>query len=225
MTFERHQRGLPVYLFFVGFFAVGLANGLYRRAAFEHSPTLYWALDVAHFVILPVVLSVALRRCGWSASQFGVNLHADGVDWFDSIIASVLLFMLLLAAYQGFTNLGSMFVGSTGSAYYFAPEVTGQPAKALSAVYKSVSAGVWEEFVYKGLLTPVLLRSKHSPLKVLGLAVFSATTFSAIHWENGEAELIGTWCFGFIGFLLYTRFLDLAPFILAHTAIDLYHFW
>lgn len=223
---HAHKPPFPVAMFFLVFYSFGLMNGLYRDAALDYAPWLYWGLDALHFVMVPLCFVLLLGRTGWRAQDFGIDARASSVDWFDYSIAGVFLFMVLFAVYSTSTELGQELFGHAHTRGSFAAAApTEQPLRAMVAIYAACTAGVMEELVYKGLLTPVLVRFKDSPAKVLLLTLFSAAAFGVIHWENGVAEVFGTGCVGLVSFLLYVRFGSLVPFMLAHTAIDLVHFW
>ena len=223
---DEQRSFLPLYLFVALVFYYGFTNGFYKEAVYGYSQSLFWVQDFVGFVIIPILGFSFLHHFGWKASDFAVKLPANGLDWFHTFMLSLFLTVILWYLYRTVVETSYRSYDFSQPSFYFSLAIPeDQPARALFAIYSAATAGVVEEFTYKGAFFPILKKLNGSRLGTIVLALISAILFSAIHWENGYAELAGTFVYGFVGFLLFAKIRLLLPFVIGHTVIDLWHFW
>lgn len=92
----------------------------------------------------------------------------------------------------------------------------------LYVFYLSVTAGVFEEVVYRGF---VLLQLQKAGWPA-GLAViFSAIVFAGVHWSLGPAIWILAAVYGLFWGILYHRFRSLVPLMVSHFLFDFTSFY
>jgi hypothetical protein len=96
--------------------------------------------------------------------------------------------------------------------------------RALVALLFSVTAGVIEEVLYRGLFRQIVA-ALCGPTAVKTYIFGSALLFGLAHWEQGSVGLYRATAFGLAAAIVYLKLGDLRPLILAHALIDLYIFW
>jgi membrane protease YdiL (CAAX protease family) len=87
--------------------------------------------------------------------------------------------------------------------------------------YFGLSAGLVEEFLFRGLLYHAFSGLRHS------LALFllvSPLLFSLVHWEDGLANLAATWIVGIFMAAAYLGLRNLWPLVIGHVFTDLVWF-
>ena len=88
-------------------------------------------------------------------------------------------------------------------------------------IYFGLSAGLVEEFLFRGLLFRAFSEFQHSLLLFL---VVSPLLFSLVHWEDGLANLASTCIFGVFMAIAYLGFRNLWPLVIGHIFTDLVWF-
>jgi membrane protease YdiL (CAAX protease family) len=89
------------------------------------------------------------------------------------------------------------------------------------AVYLSLSAGIFEEVVYRGIAISQLKKISNN---TLFLVLTSTCLFVAIHWSAGVVTLMEAAVFGSFWAYIFIRNGRLLPLILAHFLYDLCFF-
>jgi membrane protease YdiL (CAAX protease family) len=87
----------------------------------------------------------------------------------------------------------------------------------LAVAYLAISAGLVEEFYYRGLMRLLFGR------RVAGTILFvliSSLVFAGSHWEWGELKLFYTFVWGVIFAMVYIATGNLWPGIIGHAAVD-----
>ncbi|HEX6317250.1 MAG TPA: CPBP family intramembrane glutamic endopeptidase [Burkholderiales bacterium] len=194
-------------------------NGLYLGAAFRASVPLFWFLDLAHFVLVPIASVWALWRfAGVRPPDYGLGPLAGRQPG----AAALAVYALVVAAFAygyGFARILALFVPwewpATGFLYSQAFPQHAAGGLALLA-YLSLTEALAEEIVFRGL--PALwLRAHVYPLA-------SAAAFAAIHWESGTREVVATFLLGVVLAALYLRVRNLWPFVTGHAVTDILAF-
>jgi membrane protease YdiL (CAAX protease family) len=194
-------------------------NGFYLGDAYRASPRLFWLLDVLQFVLVPAASVWALARfAGVAPRDYGLGALTGG----QRPAAALAIYALVVFAYvfgYGVARLLAFFVGWEWHASGF-DYSQAAPRNALGALlvllYLSLSAGVVEEIVFRGL-PALFLPPRLYPL-------LSAAAFGLIHWESGGRVVIATFLVGVVLAALYLRVRNLWPFVAGHAITDMLAF-
>lgn len=194
-------------------------NGFYLGAAWRVSPALFWALDLAQFVVVPWLSLWALQRfAGVAPRHYGLGPIVGRQGVFLALIAFPLVIVVCVLGY-GLAKILALFTpwGWQASAFLYSRAIPGSPAGALAVLlYLSLTAAFVEEIFYRGL--PALFLSR--PLYPL----VSAAAFALIHWESGTREVVATFLLGLLLAALYLRLRNLWPFVAGHAVTDMLAF-
>jgi len=118
------------------------------------------------------------------------------------------------------------FLGSELSSFtYFNVLPETHAARVLVAIYFSISAGVFEEIMYRALPWVYFSLLNLRRPNIVSYALISSVLFGFAHWENGLHEVFATFALGFVACVLYAKIRNIWPFVIAHTWIDLSAFW
>jgi membrane protease YdiL (CAAX protease family) len=117
-------------------------------------------------------------------------------------------FSELLTDPEGFFQYDSI-VPESGLLYY------------VVIIYFGLSAGLVEEFLFRGLLYRAFNDFRHSLALFL---VISPILFSLVHWEDGLANLASTYIVGVFMAVAYLGLRNLWPLIIGHIFTDLVWF-
>jgi len=194
-------------------------NGLYLGPAFGASAPLFWFLDLAQFVLVPLASVWALWRfAGVRPRDYGLGPLAGAQPPSFALV----LYLLVIAAFAygyGFAKLLALFVPWEwpATAFVYTQAFPHHAAGSLALLaYLSISEALAEEIVFRG--RPALwLRAQAYPLA-------SAAAFAAIHWESGTREVVATFLLGVVLAALYLRVRNLWPFVAGHAVTDMLAF-
>lgn len=201
--------------------AGALLNGLYNGPLYRINPSLFWAADVALFVLAPAAILYCLFTFARiRPTNYGLAFPPFG--GFESVASSVFLAFILAAAYEAAKYVGWAFTWP----WYVAPDFSYGAVtpsgllRPLVAGYWAITAGLVESVFYIGL--PWYLWRIHFGLvhrRRLFLCV-SAAIFAATHWEQGPHNVVAAFAFGLAAVLIYWKINDLWPIAGAHALID-----
>jgi hypothetical protein len=201
--------------------AVSLLNGLWLDALYRTSPLAFWAADVSHFVILPLIgVAVLGVFAGIWPRQYG--FHSFERDLSPLAIVGLLAFITFLywLCYSPVRDLAYRSLWQSAGYSYELMLPKWPPYRLLTTVYMSVSAGFVEEAVFRSL--PWLYFSMRFPnRRFVGLYVFTTSiVFAAIHWEQGPHGVIAAFSVGVMAAVMYSKLRNIWPFVFAHFATD-----
>ena len=202
-----------------------LTNGWYNAPLYEASKAGYWFLNAFMFLVVPTAALAALKRSTTGFRDFSIDLPRQPVDWFDILVLSAFLTVLLWLTYRTATVLAYAALQSPRPTFYFAMTIPNAPIlRPLVASYSALTTGWVEEWTYKGAL--YYLSTRYLPVSSRNAAfvMVSAVLFAVIHWENGIAEVTGAFFLALLGALLFLKIRNVLPFAIAHAGIDLWHF-
>ena len=217
---EAHFGGRHRYLLLA---AIGilplLVNGPIN-ARIAHSPWLYWSFELAIWVVLPTVLLLAtMRTHGFRFAHLYLHLSVIGYRGLPAVLLACLLFSpLMYGCYFGATALFERWFPEGGFFDYqtMIPEA-GIPYL-IAVLYFALSAGLVEEFLFRGLLWRAA-REFANPVPIFLLV--SPLAFSLVHWESGIANLAATWVVGLLAAAALLLLKNLWPLIAGHVFTDL----
>jgi membrane protease YdiL (CAAX protease family) len=194
-------------------------NGLYLDEAYRASRPLFWFLDIAQFVLVPLASLWALRRfAGVGPRDYGLGPLLGPRDRLVTLAAYPLVVAVFAAGYA-FARIVTLFLPWEwpATAFLYSQVIPLNPPGALAMLaYLSLSAAFVEEIFYRGL--PALcLRPGLYPL-------VSAAAFAVIHWESGTRELVAMFLLGVVLAALYLRIRNLWPFVAGHAVTDMLAF-
>jgi membrane protease YdiL (CAAX protease family) len=199
-----------------------LVNGLVNSVIAQH-PLLYWSFELLTWVVIPCgVLYFVSRTPGFSFADLGYHTSLRdrrnvGLVGLACLLFAPLVYAVYAFGYEFFSAIlpeDSFFsydsiVPEAGFFYY------------LVVIYFALSAGLVEEFLFRGLLYRAFAGFRHS--LVLFLLV-SPLLFSLVHWEDGLANLVTTYVVGVFMAFAYLGFRNLWPLVVGHVFTDLLWF-
>lgn len=209
------------------YFTMQLLNGFYNQSLYTNAPAAFWALDVITHAIVPVLLlGIIVLIAHVELSEIGIKIRDPSINVFDLVLLSLFLAIVLWPVYTVSVESWYYYVGGEPPDWHYGVATSDLGVmRPLVAIYMSLTAGIFEEIFYKGLLLYVLSVPFADRANNAIFVIVSSCLFSLVHWENGVAELIGTFVYQFIGSALYLKIRNVLPFIAAHYLIDIYHFW
>lgn len=227
-TANHHDAKHKLYLAAVVLLAISplLCNGFYN-AEVAQTPWLFWLIDVLGNTLLPAMVCLLIYKKRWvTPSKSG--LHREIFRQSKSTVLILLCISLppvmvwldahlLALAIALFPD--SMPLVNMSYADILPPRgpTTGW-ARLAAAFYMSISAGLFEELFFRGMLRALFGKGiLHASLFV----VVSSALFALAHWEGGTIKLFYTACWGVLTSLAYLAMGNLWPLILGHFLVDL----
>jgi Type II CAAX prenyl endopeptidase Rce1-like len=202
---------------------LALLNGYYLGALLRWNIAAFWIEDFIHWVIVPALTVVLLkRRCDISSRDYGL-------PWPPSLAAD----LVGISIFVGITLFGAWFIpqriawavlGHPQPYFLLGDAMPANGLKFLLVLYLALTAGLVESIFFIGLPWLALKRIALAPSKVT-FTILSSQIFALTHWEQGAHSVVGAFFFGVISCVWYFKLRDLWPVVLAHTAIDLLEFW
>lgn len=215
-----------VSLVIAPFFLFGMINGIYNSALANLSPWLFWLIDVLGWIALPSVILFYIYR------YYGIGLHDYGLAKLTSsfqrreiIIWSFLSTFILSIYYFAFGWLAWRFIETPANLFSYAGMVPEGNGRYVAVVYLAITAAVFEEIFFRGLIWRLVYSSAIKYNKSIVYVVISSVLFGLVHWENGLAEVLSAMVFGVVACVLYLRLRNLLPLMVAHFFIDMVNFW
>jgi len=199
-----------------------MVNGLVNSVIYDNA-LLYWGFEMLTWIVIPCsILYLVTRSPGFRFSDLGYHGAIRGQRNFGLVVLACVLFVPLcygvyagsyaffseLFPGQGFFNYESI-VPESGILYF------------LVVIYFGLSAGLVEEFLFRGLLYHAFAGFRHSLALFL---VVSPLLFSLVHWEDGLANLASTYIVGVFMAFAYLGLRNLWPLVLGHIFTDLVWF-
>jgi len=194
-----------------------LLNDVYLPLVPKDATKLNLVLDVLVYIGWQSTLLYVAYEAGWfSWSSLGINLKHAG-QWLWGIV----LFACVFAAYTGITiallYAKKKYGITIESFWYFPLPKWSGVCVFLYVLYLSVTAGIYEEIIYRGIAIHQL-RTLTSNTCILVLA--STLLFVAIHWSMGPGTWIEAGLWGALWAYLYIKTHSLLPIMMAHFLYD-----
>ncbi|MCB0346118.1 MAG: CPBP family intramembrane metalloprotease [Bdellovibrionales bacterium] len=202
-----------------------LLNGFYNVSV-VHAPRLFWLLEIYTWVALPIfVYLIGSKRRWFTAAQLGFSVFIINESSSKKLGAYILLGIVLVPAIYWFAvELASHFAlpaaGSFNS-YYYAVQTSGKYHAAAVAFF-AVTAGVVEEFYYRGMCRLLFAEDRSSKIFYV---IASSLIFASAHWEGGWHTLSVSVIMGAVLASAYLHLKNLWPLIAGHIAVDLFWLW
>jgi len=194
-----------------------LLNDVYLPLVPKDATKLNLVLDVLVYIGWQSTLLYVAYQAGWfSWSSLCINLKHAG-QWLWGII----LFVCVFFAYTGITiallYAKTHYGISVESFWYFPLPKWNGACVFLYVLYLSVTAGIYEEIIYRGIAIHQL-RTLTSNTCILVLS--STLLFVAIHWSMGPGTWIEAGLWGALWAYLYIKTHSLLPIMIAHFLYD-----
>ncbi len=199
-----------------------MINGLVNSVIYDNA-LLYWGFELLTWIVIPcIILYRVTRTPGFRFSDLGYHTairgrHNPGLVLLVCVLFAPLCYGVYAGSYALFSDL---FPGPGFFNYESIVPESGILYLAV-VIYFGLSAGLVEEFLFRGLLYHAFAGFQHS------LALFllvSPLLFSLVHWEDGLANLASTYVFGVFMAIAYLGFRNLWPLMLGHIFTDLLWF-
>jgi membrane protease YdiL (CAAX protease family) len=202
--------------------AIGLLNGLWVESLHESNPRLFWASDLSHFLVLPVIGLLVLGRFAriwprdYGFRSLGSEYSLPGILGLFVLVS----FLFWLFYYPVRDIAYRLFWESAGTFWYDKALPTRGIDRLLVATYFSATAALMEEVVYRSL--PWLYFSLRFPSRrfVVPYVLVTSSLFGLIHWEQGPHGVIAAFSLGLIAAFLYSKLQNIWPFVVAHFLAD-----
>jgi membrane protease YdiL (CAAX protease family) len=220
MVMKKH----PVRLLLLALFGIVpfMLNGLVNSVIYDDA-RLYWGFEFLTWIVIPCFILYRVTR-GPDFRFADLGYHAAIRGQHDPrlvVLACVLFAPLCYGVYAGsYAIFSELFPGRGFFSYESQVPESGMLYVAV-VIYFSLSAGLVEEFLFRGLLYQAFAGFRHS------LALFllvSPVLFSLVHWEDGFANLAATYIFGAFMAFAYLGLRNLWPLVLGHIFTDLVWF-
>jgi membrane protease YdiL (CAAX protease family) len=199
-----------------------MVNGLVN-SLIAHNALLYWGFEMLTWIVIPsTVLYLVIRTAGVQLSDLGYHGSIRGRSNIGLVVLACAVFSPLCYGvyYYSFDYFSSLFPGQGFFRYESIVPESGILYFAVT-IYFGLSAGMVEEFLFRGLLYRAFRGFKNS----LGLfLVISPILFSLVHWEDGLANLASTYMFGVFMAIAYLGLRNLWPLVIGHIFTDLVWF-
>lgn len=177
-----------------------------------------WAglLDVFTMVVVPLSCLLALNRIGITAARLGVDFQRRR-SFAEFVAASFICSIAMLFSVVVYNVVGN-FASSPTMLSRTRQNELGEFASVLMIFYYALSAGVFEEILYRGVLGYVLLTGGR--IGIAAYVLVSSLAFCSIHTIVDAADLFSYLYFGMAAAVMYLVFRDLLPVIVGHVVYD-----
>ena len=212
-------------LFVVGIMPFEL-NGFYNPHLIKN-PVLFWSIDVFTYVIMPLCIYLAgIRKKLYTNKELGFHFDIHGREKATPFfIGLILLPFIFYYGFFLFNYIGAYLLeGVAGKLTFdYSQAVSGGIAiRIINVIYLAISAGLVEEFYYRGMFK---LLFKPGRFNVILYVLLSAVIFSSVHWEGGNVKLFTTFLFGLVAACAYLWVKNLWPLVFAHFVADFLLFY
>jgi uncharacterized protein len=153
---------------------------------------------------------------GLSAAQLGLTAHGGGELAFVSL-AGVALFSLL--HWLNLRRIGKLPPSGRGPLQALAERLLpGNRSELVPYLALAVTAGICEEFLYRGFVMAALARSGFAPW---GTVLASSILFGLAHLYQGRGGFVSTALVGAVFAVARIAYHSLVPVMLWHAAVDI----
>ena len=197
-----------------------LLNDFYLPLVPEDAVTLDLVLDVIIYIGWQTSIIYMAWQAGWfTFSDIGFKREGIGREVLLGLGLLVIVFVTFILVLLVGMFIDLQFGLELSSRWYFPVPENWHPAKAfLYVFYLSITAGVFEEIIYRGIVIRQLDSVTRSDLLKV---VLSTLLFVLIHWSMGPQTWIEAGLFGALWAYIFIRTDSLVPNIVAHFLYDL----
>lgn len=193
------------------------------NAIIYHNPYLYWGFELSIWVVAPLLILLAVSRtAGFRLTDLG--FHACMMNYRNAAMVFILCLAFAPICYWLYASTFGLFYSlfPEGGFFQYQSVIPADGLPRLAVIlYFALSAGLVEEFLFRGLLYRAAQDFTRPTLFYL---LVSPLLFSLVHWESGIANLFATYVFGIFMAVSYLGFRNLWPLIAGHVYTDLIWF-
>jgi membrane protease YdiL (CAAX protease family) len=195
-------------------------NGLYNSHLVSR-PLHFWAVEIISWILLPLAMYFwGIHRGLFTSAEIGFHPYFKGRICYTVLLVLVLspiiyfahrysrlLAMRIIPTNYGAENFGyGQVVASYGD------------LRILILLYFAVTAGLVEEFFYRGVMYKLIcMRKRRSIMYVF----VSSLVFSSVHWELGIQFLLSHFLWGLVMGSIYCKIRNIWPLVVGHMITDL----
>lgn len=192
-------------------------NDLYLIVLWDNRPVLLWAFDCLFFTIIPsATLFWLICTKQITLAEIGLTARLRVISIITGLVLAPVL--IIIVFYRLGPALENLMPGRIFPGYVIANR---DPWRWILIVYASVTAGVLEEVVYRGVVISQL--QKHLGSGV-GVVLLSSIIFGGAHWGEGPGKVVTCFIWAIpIGFWFLRKKSLWGPIVL-HTLTDLLFF-
>ncbi|MDP3651214.1 MAG: CPBP family intramembrane metalloprotease [Rhodoferax sp.] len=186
----------------------------------------FWLADVLCFVVIPVVLMAWSFRPVFPFKEFQKKMpHERTVGYGTLAFYAVICFLALIAVHRCSLIVAAKVMNSYPDVLpqklsYTSKLPGGGELKFIAALYFGLTAGIVEEFLFRGVLKKLL--GDYISKSNLVFVVLSAVIFGTIHWAAGLSSIVATGMAGLLLAMLYLWTKDLRPLMAGHFLLDFF---
>lgn len=203
-------------------YAVGLGNGLYLETAARISASLFWALDLLQWIVLPGLFWAWLSLAGLRAEHIGFARTRSHWLQFVGEVASVFLsagvLFFLVRALAGLHFPGAQF----SVAHVFPAEGL---LRQIAWAYAASTAGLVESALFLGLPWLLWRNQKTQGRRTWVFVLLVSLLFALVHWELGVPVMLGAFAIHAVSCAWFFHYKSLWPVAISHVLVDLIAFW
>jgi len=218
---SRQQRNRLLLLALCGI-APFMVNGLVNSVIADNA-LLYWSFEMLTWIVIPsIILLQVIRTEGMDLSDLGYHASIRGRNNIGLLVLACVAFSPLCYGvyFYSYEFFSELFPGQGFFQYESIVPESGILYFAVT-IYFGLSAGLVEEFLFRGLLYRAFSGFRHALALFL---VISPVLFSLVHWENGFANLASTYIVGVFMAIAYLGLRNLWPLVIGHIFTDLLWF-
>jgi membrane protease YdiL (CAAX protease family) len=181
--------------------------------------SLYASTIIFQWLLVAVVSWRSFSR-HLSPDELGLVVSAD---WQTLLIAVILTVLLCLSQWVGLRRIAQVPADRRGFIFRFREKITPQTSKeALAYVALACTAGLSEEFVYRGFVLAVFSRAFADSIFPTSLAVIASSAWFALaHFYQGRRGIFTTFVVAILFAAVRIWSGNLVPAISGHIAVDL----
>jgi membrane protease YdiL (CAAX protease family) len=215
------QRGRLLLLAAIGI-APFLINGVVNSLIYQNA-WWYWGFEMLTWIVIPgLVFYQVSKTPGLRLADLGYHGAIRGHRNLALLLLACAVFapMCYLVYARGFAFFERLFPAQSLFEYGSVVPDAGI-SHVLVVLYLGLSAGLVEEFLFRGLLYRAVAECRHASTLFL---LISPLLFSLIHWEDGVANLLATYVVGLFLAAAYLGLQNLWPLVIGHVFTDLVWF-
>jgi membrane protease YdiL (CAAX protease family) len=197
-----------------------LLNGLYNNYL-SYVPILYWMVEILTWICLPIILYYyGYKKALFTNREIGFHKLIRTKDSWLLFIIVTFVTAVILNHFDNILRIISfhLFPINYGAGEFNYKNLVPNAGilKFIVTIYFSLSAGIVEEFYYRGLMSKLFNKTKASYLLYI---IISSLVWAVLHWEAGIRDMFAFFFLGISLATLYKLYGNIWPLILSHILI------
>lgn len=238
-THNAHKANTYKFIFLLVLIPIliWITNGFYIKELLKNV-IIYYIFDLFSYVVIPCIsLALLYKIYGLSPTKYGIDIDsirmlfskAKGSRTYNYKVAikrEVFIYSasIICVAYFLLWAIGYYFRLYDESIYKALDYEFSAVQKTIFVIYLSLTAALFEEVFYRGLMFYLLSISFQGfALKIIYI-MMSSMLFSIAHFEYSSYEMIRAFFMGLIMSYVFYKYRDLFPLIFSHFMINVIAF-